>query len=192
MKSRYLAMLIVPGSILAGLSAMATTPPQIASGASPAPSAASATSAAKPPRPAPTVPLETLTIPQEASPRPTIEEWKTAEHIRVTRRSAEGRACETYRVREWFKVKCTKNLAVVKQHGGNTNDVFFWIGPNNSSDWAYVNGGEVMFRMRPGDHRVFEFFQMFPDMCYGQQSWPWVIVDETWVEGEAKPTVVIR
>ncbi|HRI63554.1 MAG TPA: hypothetical protein PK156_04935 [Polyangium sp.] len=196
MKSRFLAMIVGPGCILAGLSAMATTPSEVVSAASTttsaAPSAAASASAAKPPRPPPPVPLESQTIPREPSPRPTLEEWKNGQHVRVTRRSAEARSCEAYLVREWLKIKCTKNIAAVAQQSGNTNDVFFWVAPNEKMDWGYLNGGEVMFRMQPGDQRVIEFFQMIFESCFGHQAWPWVVVDETWLENEPHPTVVLR
>jgi hypothetical protein len=137
-------------------------------------------------------PLATQSIPKETSPRPTLEEWKSATPIQVTRRSINAHDCDVFRVREWLKIKCNTIVAVIKQHGGNPENVFFWIGSHDGISWSEVNGGEIILPMRPGDQRIFEFFRLFPETCFGRQALPWLLVDETWVEGDPGPTVVIR
>jgi hypothetical protein len=39
---------------------------------------------------------------------------------------------------------------------------------------------------------VIQFFRLFPETCFGRQAIPWLTLDETWVEGDASPTVVMR
>lgn len=199
MKSRPVAFVIAAGFIFAGLSAMATTPPEstpansaASTASAAAPLMASASSSARAPRPAPRQPLESQSIPKEPSERPTLDEWKSAIPIAVTRHSYEASACQAFRVREWLKVKCDMVVGAIKQQGGSPEHVFFWMGPHDGLSWDKVNGGEVMFPMRTGDQRVIEFFSMVPEQCFGRQVSPWFIVDEMWVEGETSPTVVIR
>jgi hypothetical protein len=199
MKMRPFAFFLAIGGVLAGVTAMATTPPTPAPGIATVPSAsvaakpiASGSSSAKPTRPPPPQPLESQSIPKEPSSRPTLDEWKNAPPIAVTRRAGEGSVCQTYRVREWLKIKCALYVAAIEQHGGSPENVFFWVGPIVGFDWSTINGGEVMFPMRPGDQRVIEFFRVMPETCFGRQAYPWIIVDELWIEGEPSPTVVIR
>ena len=198
MKTRPFAFFLATGFVFAGVSAMATTHPAAKPAIAAVPSAvvsaepiASASSSAKPTRPPPPQPLESQSIPKEPSSRPTLDEWKNAPPIAVTRRAGEGSVCQTYRVREWLKVKCELYVAAIEQHGGSPENVFFWVGPIGF-DWNTINGGEVMFPMRPGDQRVIEFFRILPETCYGRQAYPWIIVDELWIEGDTSPTVVIR
>lgn len=178
--TRHVALAIAATSGLIGLSALAN------GSASPA---GSANKTARSPDPEP---LASQSIPKEASSRPTLEEWKTATRIEITRRSMNAHECDVFRVREWLKVKCNTIVAVIKQHGGNPENVFFWVGSHDTVNWSQINGGEVILPMRPGDQRIIEFFRLFPETCYGRQALPWLIVDETWIEGEATPTVVIR
>jgi len=190
MKSHRVAFVLATGCMLAGLSAMATIPHGVASAAAPVASA-SASALSRKKRPAPPEPLESQTIPKEPSSRPTLEEWQNTTPIAVTRHSPNASACHTFRVREWLKIKCDQKIAYIRQHGGNSKEVFTWIGPD-SYQWGTINGGEVMFPLRPGDQRVLEFYETIPEMCSGRQALPWLIVDEIWVEGDASPTVVIR
>jgi hypothetical protein len=155
-------------------------------------SSAPAASVAKPIRSPSLERLASQSIPKDSSSRPTLEEWKTATPIEVTRRSISGRDCDVLRVREWLKVKCHTVVAAIKQHGGSPENVFFWIGAHDTVNWAEINGGEIIFPMRPGDQRTFEFFRLFPETCFGRQALPWLVVDEVWIEGETTPTVVIR
>lgn len=140
----------------------------------------------------PPEPLESQSIPKEPSPVPKLEEWKTAIQVAVKRRSTESLHCRAFLIREWLKIKCDLLVAAIQQHGGSPDNVFFWIGDYDGFSWDVINGGEVILPMRPGDQRVIEFFRMFPETCFGRQALPWIIVDETWVEGDANPTVVIR
>jgi len=178
--TRHAALALAAISGLIGLSALANG------------SASPIASANKPARLPEPEPLASQSIPKESSSRPTLEEWKNATVIQITRRSMNAHDCDVFRVREWLKVKCNITAALVMQHGGNPENVFFWIGSHDGMDWSKVNGGEVIFPMRPGDQRVFEFFRLFPETCFGRQALPWLIVDETWIDGEPSPTVVIR
>lgn len=144
-------------------------------------------------RPSPLEPLESQAIPKEPSKRPTLEEWQQATPIRLTRTSPNATVCRAYRVREWLKIKCELLIATIRQHGGSPESVFFWIGDGyDFASWDKINGGEMIFPMRQGDQRVIEIFRIFPETCFGQQALPWLIMDETWVEGDASPTVVLR
>jgi hypothetical protein len=196
MKSaRHVSFVMATGLVFVGLSAMATPQPEpsgAASAATSASAAASASSSARAPRMPPPEPLDKQSIPKEASKVPTVEEWKSATPVAFTRRSTDAKNCRAFRVREWLKVKCEMIAAVIKQHGGSPENVFFWAGPHDGFEWHNINGGQVIFPMRPGDQRVIQFFSLEYEQCFGRQSWPGPIVDEIWIEGDSHPTVVIR
>jgi hypothetical protein len=186
-----------PVRLVAGLGFLiATLAVSATMSAGPVPSAAAsssaAASAASVQRPPPPEPLEAQAIPATPSARPTLDEWKSATQIEPTRRSREARRCRLYRVREWLKVKCDAMTAGIRQQGGSPEGVFLWVGPKSDYGWVEDNGGELILPMRPGDRRVLQFFRLVPEMCFGIASSPGIILDETWIEGDKGPTLVLR
>jgi hypothetical protein len=98
------------------------------------------------------------------------------------------------RVREWLKVKCELSVGAIYQHAGNATGVAFWIRPKPDMMMTIdeVNSGEMIFPLRVGDRRLLQFFELRHDACIGIGYEPSVIVDETWIEGDSGPTVVLR
>lgn len=171
---------------LAGVALAAADPP-----ASPSASAAPRASARA--RPPATVPLATQEIPAVASDKPSLEEWKSAVVLEVTRRSPEAVACRAYRVREWLKVHCDFPMAGIRQLGGSADGVLLWVVPKtNENLWERGQGGQVILPMRAGDRRVVQFFALEGGEYEGIWSTPSVVLDEVWLEGAARPTVVLR
>jgi hypothetical protein len=182
---------------------------RLASAASPAASAsASASSSTQasdsanapvgPPKREPIIEqLEKQTIPTTASPVPKLEEWKNATKVDVERGSHVASQCDLFLVREWLKVKCNLNVGAIYQHSGKSEGVAFWIRPkpdlwSNAAAMEEANGGEMIFPLRVGDRRLLQFYTLRHDSCVGTAHEPSVMVDETWIEGESAPTMVLR
>lgn len=159
-------------------------------------SAAVSASASAPPRPKPLpLPEETFDaepFPAAASERPSLKDWQSAKLVEPTRRSPRSRVCSVFRLREWVKVRCALRIASVNQFGGDPQDAYTWVGVAEGFGWGPENGAEVMFRVAPGDRRVFQFFELVPDPCVGQASSPSILVDASWAPGDARPTLVLR
>lgn len=144
-------------------------------------------------RPPATKPLASEPIPTTASERPTLEEWKSAVVLEVTRRSPEAVGCRAYRVREWLKVHCDFLMAGIRQLGGGADGVLLWVVPKTSENlWEPGQGGQVILPMRPGDRRVVQFFALDGGDYGGIWSTPSVVLDEVWLEGAPGPTVILR
>ncbi len=200
MKKRFFVRLVLlSATSMAGLAAcaMAANLP-LASAAAPSASASASAAAAAPagppvrePRPEP---LEKAAIPEAKSTVPTLEEWKTATVVEVWRRHYRADDCKVLRVREWLKVKCDLAVGAIHQHAGSPEGVAFWIHPKPElyANLEEKNPGELIIPLRKGDRRLLQFFLLERDSCGGLRFEPSVMVDETWLEGEAAPTVVLR
>jgi hypothetical protein len=180
--------------LLLGLCALSLSAAGVALGAADAGAAASAapkaSARARPPTP---VPLASQEIPTAASDNPTLDEWKSAQALEVTRRSPEAISCRAYRVREWLKVHCDFPMAGIRQLGGSADGVLLWVVPKtNETLWEGGQGGQVILPLRAGDRRVIQFFALEGGDYGGIWSAPSVVLDEVWLEGAARPTVILR
>ena len=180
---------------------------QSASAADPAASASASASAlaadsssamapAGPPkREPPLEPLEKQTIPTEKSPLPKLAEWESAKQVEVYLNSYQAKNCKALLVREWLKIKCAMSVGGLYLHTGSEQGIAFWAQPAPESEmWnmEFANGGEVILPLRSGDRRLIQFFARAHDPCVGMGTWPSVMLDETWIEGDPGPIVVLR
>lgn len=176
-------------------SASAASPAASASANASASALASANAPVGPPKREPPIEvLEKQTIPTTASKVPSLEEWKTATVVDVERGSSAATDCVVYLVREWLKIKCNLVIGAIYQHSGTPEGVAFWIQPKENiyATMYEANGGEMIFPLRAGDRRFIQFYILRHDSCRGIAYEPSVMVDETWIEGESAPTVVLR
>jgi len=179
-------------------SASAADPAASASASASASAAASSSAmapAGPPKREAPLEPLEKQTIPTEKSPLPKLPEWQNAKQVEVYLNSPQSTRCKALLVREWLKVKCEMSVGSLWLHTGSEQGVAFWVQPTSQEDmWnmEVANGGEVILPLRQGDRRLIQFFARAHDPCTGIGTSPSVMVDETWIEGEPGPIVVLR
>ncbi len=193
-----LGALVLGGAALTLRSASAADPIAVASASGSASVAASASVAwpvGPPKRDPEPEPLEKQTIPTEKSKVPTLDEWRNAKQVEVLRRGVYFESdCKAYLVREWLKIKCELPVGAVFQHSGNPEGVAFWVRPKAEliMDMNSPNPGEMLFPLRQGDRRLLQFFTLRHDSCIGIGFEPSVMVDETWLEGEPAPTVVLR
>lgn len=184
------------GAALTMQSASAADPAAPASASALASASSSAMAPGSPPkRNAPLEPLEKQTIPTEKSPMPKLTEWQEAKQVEVHFNSAQSKSCKALLVREWLKVKCDMSVGSVWLHTGSEQGLAFWVQPTTQETmWQmeFPNGGEAILPLRPGDRRLIQFFSRAHDPCTGNGTWPSVMLDETWIEGEPGPTVVLR
>ena len=147
-----------------------------------------------PKREPPTEPLESLTIPTEKSPVPKLDEWKSAKQVEVIRRGYQSSSCVALLVREWLKIKCDLVVGAIWLHSGSAEGVAFWVTPKEDvwTDMERPNGGEMILPLRSGDRRLLQFFSLRHDSCRGIGHEPSVMVDETWIEGDPAPIVVLQ
>jgi hypothetical protein len=134
---------------------------------------------------------------EEKSPRPKAEEWKPVLPVALTDPGPLPFECNAYRLREWVKIRCSKlATASVALLGGAREDVFVFADPPVKSDDAsgplFSRGGEILFAVRRGDARVFEWSTFgesyegpgFPTLAF--------MVSESWAPGEAAPTLIVH
>lgn len=133
-------------------------------------------------------------FPTERSELPTSDEWKSAPAVEISRRSAAARACRVYRVREYLKVHCGIPMAGLRQLAGNPKDVLLFVVPKTMDGSLFDPplGGQVIFPLRKGEARLFQFFEIAPMDYEGVFPGPSVVVDASWPDGTSAPTVVLR
>ena len=138
-------------------------------------------------------PLAKETLPTERSDLPSADEWKTAPRVEITRRSPEARWCRAFRVREYLKVHCGMPTAGIRQLAGNPKDVQLFVVPKTGESlFNPPQGGQVIFPLRRTEARLFQFFRTVPGDYDGAVPGASIMVDSSWPEGLATPTVVLR
>ncbi len=124
---------------------------------------------------------------EEKTPAPTPAEWKPVDPVALT--ASTRTDCNAYRLREWVRIRCHLGTSVLAQIGGSREGVSLFVEPQNN--WMPL-GGEVMFPVRRGDRRVFEW-STFGD-SYDGIGTPEVafMISESWAPGDAAPTLLVR
>jgi hypothetical protein len=180
------------GTTATSLRSVSAASPATSASASASAVASEITPVGPPKREPPMEELEKLTIPTEKSPVPKLEEWKNAKQVEVIRRGYQAPSCVALLVREWLKIKCDLVVGAIWLHSGE--GVAFWVTPKEDvwTDLERANGGEMIMPLRPGDRRLLQFFSLRHDPCTGIGHEPSVMVDETWIEGDAAPIVVLQ
>lgn len=121
--------------------------------------------------------------PSERSAPPTREEWKAApvaDDVRVTDPS-----CKAYRIREYYRLSCDFAQAIGLVAGAR-EEVELGC-PKESRDADFCEEAWVVFPMRIGDVRVFQFF--------GWSRWgftPDSVASAQWLEGDPAPMVTVQ
>lgn len=179
------SLAIQPGSSSADPAASASPTASAAASAS-ASVAASAAPDAGPPIPR----FDAQPFSEELSPRPSPAEWKPTEPVALTDPLPFN--CNAYRLREWVKIRCshlaTSSLVLL---GGAREGVFLFIDPPGEFSNMPI-GGEVMFQVRRGDRRVFEwstFGEAYEGPGFPQLGF---VVSESWAPDEPAPTIIAR
>jgi hypothetical protein len=124
----------------------------------------------------------------EKTPRPTLDEWKPTKPVALTEPLPFG--CNAYRVREWVKIRCSKLAsAEITMLGGSREGVLLFIDP--VTEFSIVpSGGEVLFPVRRGDRRVFEW-STFGE-SYEGPGFPTIafLISASWAPDEPSPRII--
>ncbi len=132
-------------------------------------------------------------FPDEKSPRPKNDEWKTAPEIALSEGSATGNGlCKVQRLREWIRFTCPLTTAKITLMCGSAEDVLLELGPV-PVDWGlFPEGGEIVFPVRKGDRRLFEWQSVEFGYKGSNSVTSFIVISELWLPGEEKPVIVAR
>ncbi|HRI62903.1 MAG TPA: hypothetical protein PK156_01665 [Polyangium sp.] len=143
--------------------------------------------AGPPPLPA----FDSTPFPEEKSPRPKKEEWKGATDVHLSEGSLVG-SCKVQRVREWVRISCSATTAKMTLMGGNSEDVSMLLGPV-PQDWgSFPEGGEMIFAVRRGDRRIFEWQGVEFGYRGANSVNNFLVISEMWLPWEDKPVILAR
>lgn len=120
--------------------------------------------------------------PDNRSLAPTWPEWKNADPVSLPRIK---KRCRVFRVREWLRVNCeVDELAQITLIVGAREGV-------ELTEGRYGAGADIVFPARRGDRRIFEIDQQ----TYAYKNYaawePAVVVTESWLDGDAAPTLTV-
>ncbi len=165
-------------------------------GGSAAPSASGAASAPSA-RPSPPKPLTLLAkgdIPETESPPPKLSEWRSGRVVLMDVNSRLGE-CKATIVREWVQVDCQKDEwgirpgGGIRQIAGDPKGVGVFVSSNDRNDGG--KDANIVMPLRRGDDRVFQFFDLHMGV-YGSSAVASSVLEERWLDGEDRPTLVLR
>lgn len=130
-------------------------------------------------------------FPEEKSPRPKKDEWKTAQEIDFAGGpKAEGVLfCKYQRLREWIRISCPQTTAQITLMCGNSEDVFIELGPVHPDFGIFPEGGEIVFAVRKGDRRLFEWQTVEFGYRGANSVNSLLVISEMWLPGEEKPVI---
>jgi hypothetical protein len=101
-------------------------------------------------------------------------------------------SCKFQRLREWIRIRCTTTTAQITLMCGNPEDVYMYLDPI-PQDWGiFAEGGELVFPVRRGDRRLFEWQGVEWGYKGANSAINWLVISETWLPGEDKPLLIAR
>lgn len=194
----------------AALIVFAVSMTSIDSGAQPSPSASAVPKVEIPPWPdqeaLPAFNVEPFS--DEKTKAPKLDEWKSAPAVRLSRVSPTISSCAARRLHEWIKIHCDIKTAGLRLLTGSNDGIALWVADALFTDKQLADDsslfskyfetlgrfGEIVFPVRPGDRRVFEWLRL--DVWDNYEGPPSVgstssmFVEEQWLEG-AKPEIAL-
>lgn len=130
-------------------------------------------------------------FPEEKSPRPKKDDWKTAPDMTLSEGSTLG-PCKVQRLREWIRIACASTSAQITLHCGSAEDVHLELGPV-PPDWgSFPETGEMVFPVRKGDRRLFEWQGIEFGYKGANNATSLLVISELWLPGEEKPTLIAK
>ncbi|MFO0619254.1 MAG: hypothetical protein U0414_42090 [Polyangiaceae bacterium] len=181
---------LLASSALASVGAASLATAVIAS-PSAAPKASASASASAPPRPPPPTRLTAADLPEVESPTPKLNEWSSGKRIIVDGMPPGG--CEATLVREWIRLYCgatSEPTGALHQVAGDPKGVFVFV-LDTGSRWRDGSDASIVFPLRRGDDRVFQFFKL-QRANYGAWTELGPLFEARWTADEAEPRLVMR
>ena len=138
-----------------------------------------------PPAPAPDeTPIGSTVIPSEASKPPKVTEWPHALRVSLSRKGPLAAGCHALLVREWLRLRCDGRVFALSLLAGKPEGIAFWIGGEHDAPF-----GELLMPLRRGDRRVFQLWAPGEDASFAFAPKPALVVQESWLDGDAAPVV---
>jgi len=172
-------------ALFASLALQPGSKAQTPSASASAPSASAAAEKSGPPR------FDAEPFTDEKTKLPTPAEWKPTTPVRLN--TPLPFHCNAYRLREWVQIRCSKlqtsELALL---GGAREGVTLFVDPPPPDAFPVSPGGEIVFPVRRGDRRVFEW-SMFGD-SYEGVGFPALafLISESWAPDEPGPVIIVQ
>jgi len=144
--------------------------------------------AGPPPLPA----FDEAPFPEEKSPRPKDAEWKTAPEVALSPGSYTF-DCKAFRIREWIRIGCGRTVAQITMLGGNDPKEVHLAMEGIKEEWqSFPEGGEIVFPVRRGDRRVFEWITVEFGYKGSTNASSLFVLSEAWLPDEEKPMIFLR
>jgi hypothetical protein len=128
----------------------------------------------------------------ERTPKPKDKEWATAERVAID--GLAGMAfptpCETRRLHEWIRIRCTTATGSIALLGGNHEGLSLHLDPLKEEFDSFANGGEIVFPVRRGDRRVIEWLTVEFGYKGANSLTPFFVLSESWLPFEERPTIL--
>jgi hypothetical protein len=188
--SRIAVFAAVGIAVLAGSLVIKPSSSSADSASSPEPSASAASSGAADAGP-PLPKFDAEPFSDEKTASPTAADWKPTLPVALSDPLPFG--CKAYRVREWVKIRCSQlATAEVAMLSGDRDGVMLFIDPPRGEGFTVSPGGEIVFPVRRGDRRVFEWSTFgesyegpgFPELAF--------VISQSWTPDEPSPRIIFR
>ena len=137
-------------------------------------------------------PKLTLSLSSDKSPRPGNDEW---EHMPLQSFSpgSSANGCTLQWIREWVRIRCTTSTAQIALLGGQHDGVSIKLDPVAADEFVpFPQGGEIVFPLRPGDRRVFEWLGIEFGYKGMTSAAPFLIISASWPREDEGPMIFAR
>ncbi|MDC3961090.1 hypothetical protein [Polyangium jinanense] len=138
-------------------------------------------------------PKQTLTISADKSPRPKDADWDVLGVEMSFSPGSTPNGCRLQHIREWVRVRCTGAMVHISMLGGNHEGVSIKLDPVGADEFIpFPQGGEVVFPVRTGDRRVFEWIGVEFGYKGMTSASSFLILSESWLPWDEGPTIYAR
>ncbi|MDI1479767.1 hypothetical protein [Polyangium sp. y55x31] len=135
-------------------------------------------------------PKQTLAISADKSPRPKDADWDVlGREVSFSPGSASS-GCQMHNIREWVRIRCTGSVGQISMLGGNHEGVSIKLDPVGDNEFVpFPEGGEIVFPVRTGDRRVFEWVGVEFGYKGMTSASTFLILSESWLPWEEGPSI---
>ncbi|MDC0748207.1 hypothetical protein [Polyangium mundeleinium] len=138
-------------------------------------------------------PKQTLAISADKSPRPKDSDWDVLGVERSFSPGSSANGCRLQNIREWVRIRCSGSMAQIAMLGGQHEGVSIKLDPVGTDEFIpFPEGGEIVFPVRTGDRRVFEWLGVEFGYKGMTSASTFLIISESWMPWDEGPTIYAR